>query len=353
MKYESSRAPRVIVLISLLLLSGVLLPAIVRASVLGTILASIKGNAGGQHNAAEDFGNLQTMPLLKPAMNIDPAASRGGGDITIVDSSALMPEEGPSGTIADIERPKNGTISTYVVREGDTVSGIAKLFKVSPSTIIWANDLGKNQALKVGDTLTILPVTGLKYAIKKGDTLAAIAKKTGGDASEIASFNGIEDGALVAGEEITVPNGEVAANPLASSGPSAKSAEESARTGLWGTGAQIGYYLRPIAGGVRTQGIHGFNAVDLAAPIGTPILASAAGDVIVAKEGGWNAGYGNYVVIEHSNGSETLYAHQSRVIVAQGEHVVQGQVIGYVGETGHATGPHVHFEIRNGIRNPF
>ena len=95
------------------------------------------------------------------------------------------------------------------------------------------------------------------------------------------------------------------------------------------------------------------DVLDLAAPIGTPILASAAGDVIVAKEGGWNAGYGNYVVIQHDNGSETLYAHQSKVVVSQGEHVVQGQVIGYVGTTGKSTGPHVHFEIRDGIRNPF
>jgi murein DD-endopeptidase MepM/ murein hydrolase activator NlpD len=75
--------------------------------------------------------------------------------------------------------------------------------------------------------------------------------------------------------------------------------------------------------------------------------------VVVAKAGGWNGGYGSYVVIQHGNGSQTLYAHMSKVAAYDGEEVSQGQTIGYVGETGEATGPHVHFEIRNGIRNPF
>jgi murein DD-endopeptidase MepM/ murein hydrolase activator NlpD len=104
---------------------------------------------------------------------------------------------------------------------------------------------------------------------------------------------------------------------------------------------------------VKTQGIHGYNAVDLAAPIGTPILAAASGDVIVANDGGWNGGYGSYVVIQHDNGSQTLYGHASAVLVSAGDHVTQGQIIARVGTSGRSTGPHVHFEIRDGIRNPF
>ncbi|MDP3646243.1 MAG: M23 family metallopeptidase [bacterium] len=280
-------------------------------------------------------------------MNLDPAAGRGGGDITIVDDSALMPDEGPSGTIADIERPKNATISKYVVREGDTLSGIAKMYGVSPNTILWANDIPRASALKVGQILTILPITGVKYTIKKGDTLAGIAKRYGADADEIASFNGIEDAVLAAGVEILIPDGEV---PTPT--PAAKSRTLSYTTPV-GTLSQIGYYLRPIAGGIRSQGIHGYNGVDFAAPTGTPIFASAEGETIVAKVTGWNGGYGQYVVVQHANGSQTLYAHASSVIVSVGQHVQQGQVIAYVGRTGKVTGSHVHFEIRNGIRNPF
>ena len=282
-------------------------------------------------------------------MNIDPTAARGGGDITIVDSSALMPEEGPSGTIADIEKPKNGTISIYVVRPGDTLNGIAKMFDVTPSTVLWANDLPKGSHLQVGQTLTILPITSIKYTIKKGDTLASVAKRYKADAAEIASYNGID--ALLVGDEILIPNGEI---PAAPSSPSKGiGAELAHNVGPAGTAEQIGYYLRPLVGGIRTQGVHGYNAVDLAAPVGTPVLSSAAGDIIVAKEGGWNGGYGSYVVIQHNNGAQTLYSHMSKVIVGVGQVVVQGQVIGYVGATGKATGPHVHFEIRDGIRNPF
>lgn len=315
-------------------------------------MASLKLINANQAEASTVSGNVQTMQLPRPARNIDPASARGGGDITIVDGSALMPEEGPSGTMADIEKPKNATISVYVVREGDTLSGISKLFGVSSNTVLWANDIPRGSSLKVGQTLTILPVTGLKYAIKKGDTLASIAKRYGADAGEIASFNGIDDTLLTVGDEIIIPDGEIVTPAPSSAGKSGVTAPAH-NVGPVGNSEQIGYYLRPVVGGRKTQGIHGYNGIDIGAPKGTPIVASADGDVIVAKNSGWNGGYGSYVVIQHGNGSQTLYSHASSVIVYASEHVVRGQVIAYVGATGKATGSHLHFEIRNGIRNPF
>jgi len=363
MKYKSGTAPsarfgvaatkRAATLISLLLVLGALTPATARASVLGDFVSSILLHVPEKQKAVSSgSGNIQTMVLPKPAMNADPMAGKGGGDIIIVDDSALMPSEGPSGTIADIEKPKNSMISVYVVREGDTLNGIAKLFKVSPNTILWANDLSRGSSLKVGQTLTILPVTSVRYTIKKGDTLSSIAKRFSADSIEIGTYNGIDDASLSVGAEILIPNGEIAAVAAA---PVKRATGILAATlnSSKGTATQIGYYLRPLVGGVRTQGVHGYNGVDLAAPTGTPILAAAEGDVLIAKETGWNAGYGGYVVIKHANGSQTLYAHQSQVAVSPGQHVQQGQVIGYVGSTGKSTGPHVHFEIRNGIRNPF
>ena len=83
--------------------------------------------------------------------------------------------------------------------------------------------------------------------------------------------------------------------------------------------------------------------MDIGAPNGTPVVASASGDVIVSRDSGWNGGYGDYLVIKHTNGTQTLYAHMNGVIVGSGARVVQGQVIGYVGNTGKSTGPHVHF----------
>lgn len=326
---------------------GTFYPAAAHASILASLLAVIKGEVVSPE-ANVSGGNLQTMQLMKAAMNIDPAPARGGGDITIVDDSALVPEEGPAGTMADIEKPKNATVSTYVVREGDTLSAIAKMFGVSPNTILWANDMSKGSVLRVGQTLTILPVTGVKYTVKKGDTLASVAKKYGGDATEIANFNGLESATLAVGSQIIIPNGEVQA-PAPAKTPS----KPIVATVKYGSAASIGYYMAPLARYVETQGIHGYNGVDLGAPSGTLIMASAAGEVVVAKSGGYNGGYGSYVVIQHDNGSQTLYAHMSRVDTYSGAKVMQGQVIGAVGSTGRSTGAHLHFEIRNGIKNPF
>jgi murein DD-endopeptidase MepM/ murein hydrolase activator NlpD len=108
----------------------------------------------------------------------------------------------------------------------------------------------------------------------------------------------------------------------------------------------------PSAAGVLTSGfgwrwgrLHA--GIDLAVGVGTPVVAAAAGTVIVA---GWLGGYGNLVVVDHGNGMATAYGHNTSVTVGVGQSVAQGQLIAYSGSTGHSTGPHVHFEVRiNGV----
>ena len=341
------------------------------------MIAFLTGTVSAEATPRPDSGasaDLQTFSLPQPAMNIDPSPARGGGSITVVDNSALLPQEGPSGTIADIEKPENATVSTYIVQPGDSVSSIAAMFQVPQGTVLSANDLQKGAKLQVGQKLVILPVPGVIYTVKKGDTLAGIAKKYGGDATEIANYNGVDDATLAVGSDIIIPNGEVPASATEKAAPGAQTKTAPPRrngvtgpssifannpkepahdVGQAGTLAEVTYYIAPLSHYVKTQGIHGYNAVDLAAPSGTPIMASAAGTVVVARAGGWNGGYGSYVVISHDNGSQTLYAHMSKVAAYDGATVAQGEVIGYVGATGEATGPHVHFEIRDGIRNPF
>jgi murein DD-endopeptidase MepM/ murein hydrolase activator NlpD len=104
--------------------------------------------------------------------------------------------------------------------------------------------------------------------------------------------------------------------------------------------SQFGYRRHPIVGG---RILH--TGVDYASPSGTPILA--AGDGVIEKIGR-SGGYGNLIVIKHTNGYETYYGHQSKFAkgMAAGARVHQGQIIGYVGSTGQSTGPHLHFEIR-------
>ena len=294
-------------------------------------------------SAAENRYNSQTIPLLQPAVNLDPNPSKGGGDITVV-GQALVPELGPSGSIADItDRPESSQISVYVVHSGDTLGVIAKMFNVSVNTIVWANDI-KGGVIREGQTLIILPITGIRHTVAKGDTLASVAKKYKADLNEISQFNDLKaDAKLALGTIIIIPDGEIAPAPTPS--------RTSPLRGVGGVDL-AGMFMWPVDGGRKTQGLHGYNGIDIGAPVGTPVYAAAGGPVIVARGTGWNGGYGVYVVITHPNGVQTLYSHMSRLAVGSGTIVGRGQIIGYVGATGRATGPHLHFEVR-GAKNPF
>ncbi|MEK7642178.1 MAG: peptidoglycan DD-metalloendopeptidase family protein [Patescibacteria group bacterium] len=287
--------------------------------------------------------SLQNMHLL--VANTSPLNENFNFE-RLIDGNALVALSGPSGSVLDIENSsrESDQISVYVVREGDTISEIANMFGVTVNTIKWGNDLTSN-TLKAEQNLVILPISGIKYTIKKGDSVTSIAKKFKADEKEIISYNNIESD-LVVGENLIIPDGELATAPSSNSITSIRNAG--------GNSLKIfeGYYMRPVVQGKRSQGIHGYNGVDIAAPSGTPIFASASGEVIISRSGSWNGGYGNYVVIKHPNGTQTLYAHNKTNLVSVGDMVKQGDIIGYVGATGKATGNHLHFEVR-GAKNPF
>ncbi len=294
-----------------------------------------------------DSGTSQTMSLFKPTV-VD-AASVSGEANDNEDSEVMQATAGPLRiSTEDIDFPISDTISVYEVKKGDTLATVAKLFGVSKNTIMWANDLS-SQSIKPGDTLVILPMTGIKHSIKKGDTIKSIAKKYKADEDDIAKFNGIgEDTDLAIGDVILVPDGEIAvAQPVKS-----KNGKTSKILNTYSYNAPSGFLIRPVNGGRRSQGIHGHNGIDIAATPGTPVMAAASGRVIVAKVGGYNGGYGNMIVMVHDNGIQTVYAHLRAVYVTPGQTISQGTTIGELGNTGRSSGPHLHFEVR-GAKNPF
>ncbi len=324
----------------------------------------------GTDTQAEEISSLnsQNVPLPTPVVAMVTSNSKdmtpNSGALAISDD-AFISDAGPLGTQADLENGDiedyvAGDISFYVVKKGDTVASVAKMFEVSQDTIRSANNLAKGASLKEGDTLLILPITGINYTIKKGDTLSSIAKTFQADVNDIKKFNGIgSSSALIAGETIVIPDGKLATPlPVKSTGSSGTTSGIKIKEGKIGSlirvfgGADLGtYFIRPVAGGTRTQGIHQGNAVDIGGKLGTPVMAAAEGTVIVAKNSGYNYGYANYVVIQHPNGTQTLYAHLQKTLASVGQHVNQGDVIGLLGSTGHSTGPHLHFEVR-GAENP-
>jgi len=342
----------------------------------------LSSSASAEPEEVVRMDSSQKMNLITPH-TFGIAHAHGDASIIAIDDALI-------GNRSIIDSSDGGFIewtghrtNLYIVRKGDTISEIAESFGVSQNTVRWANNLnGKN--LKIGQKLILLPISGVIHTVAKGDTVSKIAKKYDGDVDEILSYNNISAQELVVGKDITVPGGEIKASsrsivtssktsgPVSVSGGSLKTVRSPSgllevTTGIsytWKNGVRTSqlrgtggpsysnFYIRPITGGSKSRGLHGFNSVDWAAPKGTPILASASGKVIVAKKSGWNGGYGRYVAIEHSNGSQTLYAHTSSIIVSQGQNVVQGQVIGYVGSTGNSSGNHLHFEVR-GAKNPF
>ncbi len=328
----------------LLLIISIVVPLSVQAGV----FQSFRDEAGDLPQVVEFNPNesLVDVTVLTAAQNSEPHDARGGSDVLALDG--VLVSTGPVG--ADeitASRTNDGEISVYVVRAGDSLSEIAGMFGVTSNTILWANDLPRASAIKPGDSLIILPIAGVRHVVKYGDTLSTIAKKYKGNAEEILSYNQLQsDTDLVVGDTLVIPGGALhaATVPL-----STKTAKKNSTIKNTATG---GSFSHPIPGAIKTQGIHGSNGVDFGAGIGTTIRAAGAGQVIVAKSTGWNGGYGNYIVIKHTNGTQTLYAHLSRVDVGVGSSVAAGESIGASGNSGKSTGPHLHFEVRGG-KNPF
>lgn len=266
----------------------------------------------------------------------------------VLDDSVILPMHSPlyDGTsTVDLvpETIESDQIYLYTVRDGDTIADVSKMYGVSANTILWANDLSPKSSLKAGQVLVILPINGVKYTVKSGDTVESIAKKFKSHTENIKRYNNLED-VLVVGTEIIIPDGEIT---------SSASVANNTTSYPTNNGLILGYFIRPVPNGIKTQNVHGHNGVDIGAPIGSKIRAVADGEVILARVGGWGGGYGNYVIIQHPNGMQTLYGHMSRVDVSVGDKVSQGDTIGAVGNTGDSTGPHLHIEVHmKGGANP-
>lgn len=306
------------------------------------------------------IGNeTKTLGALEPISDIGAVGVSLGGRAlnkpTIISSGgrteALLPEA----------EAKPSEVIEYRVKSGDTISSIARRNQISVDSILAANHLTASSRIRPGDRLKILPVTGVMHLVRRGDTIGKIAKIYGVKEEEIVAFNKLARSGknLIVGRELVIPHGRAripteasiirTPKPLPQS-PAiprelvAASPEAPASSGyLWPAGVRrITQYF-----GLRHTG------VDIAGPIGTPLYASQGG-IVVRSQCGWNSGYGCHMIIDHGDGVETLYGHASALLVQVGETVAQGQTIAIMGSTGHATGPHIHFEIRvNGRRvNP-
>lgn len=239
-----------------------------------------------------------------------------------------------------------GEVTEYRVQEGETVSAIAQKFGVSMDTIVWENNLKSVDSIKPGQILRILPATGVKYKVSRGETVYSIAKKLQVDPQNIIdypfnSFANDETFALSAGQEVMVPDG-IKPNEVVVDTTKYATKTVAPIPGVVGEGN----FMWPTSGRISQRYSWYHQAVDIANASNPPIVAAASGTVVTA---GWNAGgYGNYVIVDHGNGFQTLYAHMlnGSMAVKAGDKVSQGQKLGLMGSTGRSTGTHLHFEIK-------
>ncbi len=212
-------------------------------------------------------------------------------------------------------------------------------------------------------------VVGVVHVVRKGETVFRIARAYGLDPADLLEVNGIADPRQVAvGTELFVPGASrvVAVEEttgkggaaVASTPNSTSTSEVQSPSPLRGEGrgegppptstARLAWPLKGVLyGRYGVRGGQRHDGIDLSAPEGTLIGAAAAGTVIYA---GAQAGYGEIVILRHEGGLVTLYAHCAAVLVDEGREVRRGEPIAKVGQTGRTTGPHLHFEVRDGTR---
>jgi murein DD-endopeptidase MepM/ murein hydrolase activator NlpD len=311
----------------------------------GTV--EVRGVLGGPSSPAPAIVNVaQGAEMVDSAALTENPASSQGNDLSF--ASSFSPNFSGAGTIQDPGQPVGPAFDaagmvTYIVQKSDTLASVASAFGVSTTDILTANP-GMKKTLKAGEVLNVLPTSGVVYQTQDGDTLASIATNFNIPQSKILQFNqSVNFSALEADTSVIIPGG------------TAKNLAASQASTLPNFNSD---FIMP-AKGYDWGILHNYNAVDIANSCGTPVVAAAEGVVISDPSipdvlGGWNGGYGNFVLIEHPFGNDirTRYAHLEQVMVQVGDYVKQGQEIGLMGETGDATGCHVHFEVI-GAQQPF
>ncbi|MGL5970686.1 MAG: peptidoglycan DD-metalloendopeptidase family protein [Cetobacterium sp.] len=234
----------------------------------------------------------------------------------------------------------------YTIKKGDTISDLSKEYKIK-SDYIYANNVDKNlRVLQVGKKINIPTESGIFYTIRKGDTFEGLSKKFEVDIKKIKEDN--SDRLLIGTkvflrepkvskyltsfkeEYLKQTNYETFINPLSAMTLTSK----------------FGTRKHPVLKKVLNHA-----GIDLRAKTGTKVVSVEEGVVSFA---GRASGYGKLIIIKHSNGYETRYAHLSKIDVKKGQKISQNEEIALSGATGRVSGPHLHFEIRkNGkVQNP-
>jgi murein DD-endopeptidase MepM/ murein hydrolase activator NlpD len=303
-----------------------------------------------QTGAIDDSISASQLESATGDVEVEPQPQPAAGEAIVegpfLEDGTLLKPVAVDTTVAD----GRDLMEKYTVQAGDTLTGIAAKYDISMMTIWWANSLKSKDDLHLGQVLTIPPVTGLVLTVASTDTLAGLAARYNVDEQGILDANELVDPNLVVGQVLAIPGAIGEAIPVpkvqVNQTSSDSRGESSSRAPASYSGGALSW---PVSGGGNyiSQYFHyGHYGLDIAADYGSPVRAAASGTVVFA---GWKGNGGGYQVwVAHGSGLYTTYNHMSSISVGSGQSVSDGQQVGRVGQSGHATGPHLHFEVWRG-----
>lgn len=321
---------------------------------------------------APSYGASTYAPALDGIV-LEPAVASGPAPLTPVAETwreergqgALQPTYIAQNDI-DPYAPAAELPGQVTVLPGDTVYAIARRTGATPQSIITLNRLSAPYGLEVGEIIRV-PANSVPpsraaatpavprdsaHVVRAGETLYSIARATGASVDRIAQANSLgAPYSLRVGQTLRIPG---ASSAVIARAPEADVGDLARNVSYGSTPAKPGSLFDwPVQG--RMIGSYGLSeagkrndGVNIAAPVGTPVRAAADGEVVY--RGSELDGYGNLLLIKHEDGFVTAYAHNDAMLVKKGDRVRKGQVIAKVGQTGSASEPQLHFEIRQNLK---
>ena len=295
---------------------------------------------------------MSFRPVTLPnSVDTNPQAEQSTVDPGLVqDDGTLLTGYAPTTQVEDGAH----LIERYKVKSGDTLVEIAHHFDVSMMTLWWANKLKSKDDLHIGQTLRIPPVSGLVYTVIDGDTLDSLASRFKVDAADITDLNGLDDPVLVVGQVLVLPGAKGApiptpradAKPVNRPSTGGSNPAGRRRTRVDPSTTRAARCTGPSSAAATTSASTSTTATRPSTSprtTGRSVVAAAGGRVIFA---GWKSNGGGWQVwISHGGGIYTTYNHMSALTVGNGQTVGRGQQVGRIGQSGDATGPHLHFEV--------
>lgn len=326
---------------------------ILRLSILATacVILYIAFSLLFSHIAKAYDGRVRTVDFGDTQIQESVSLDKDGFDVSLSDEAFydsegnIVSSSGEMGAVmSEYVYKEPVSFTEYTVKAGDSISVISRNAGLSNiSTLIAVNGIANVRYLREGQKLKIPSMDGLIHRVAAGETVEGLSVRYHTAVEDILDVNDLDSYALTLGQELFIPGARMDSTSLQRA-----MGEQFAWpiTASYRITSRFGARKDPITG---ADSYH--TGIDLACPTGTAVRASMSGTIAKA---GWSNVFGNYVIIQHIDGYQTLYGHLSKIKTKKGAFVNQGDLIGLVGNTGYSTGPHLHFTVyKNGkLVNP-